>query len=381
MCVLEIHMLGDIDIRAGNESLLSKLSTKSIAIIALLLCHENKRVAREKIISMLWAESFETASYNLRYNLWNLKKILPQDEGEDFILSTKEYCCINPKYRYESDVDRLRGLTYETVGAQDAQQLTLCKELLKGEFLDQLYIKDCESFNDWILLERTRYQKLYRACLEALYQYFRSGEKCAEAIEQLEEILKIDPYEEECHFHLMELYVQAGNRSQAILQYKKCYSLLREELNVLPEGKIRELYYSILKSGQEEDEESPRPLENILELVICGEEGCVEYQAVSELLSMIVSKASRDILTGVPRVYWMDASVLHPCVQEFIKSDFQCGPVLDIRLFQSMKGILVCLQKKYRIEILIKEETLIDQKSRSFFSFIGHMSNTKIKYI
>lgn len=82
---LFIQLFGSAELLVDGVPVTTKLSAKSLAILCFLVCHEQRRASREKLASMLWSESYETATYNLRYNLWNIKKVIPPDEnGAEF---------------------------------------------------------------------------------------------------------------------------------------------------------------------------------------------------------------------------------------------------------------------------------------------------------
>ena len=60
-----------------------QISSKAAAIIALVLMRETRQMRRSDIISYLWSESSDDAAkYNLRFNLWQIKKALVQADGE-----------------------------------------------------------------------------------------------------------------------------------------------------------------------------------------------------------------------------------------------------------------------------------------------------------
>ena len=176
MGTLNIRMMGSFSINKDREDLFSKLSSKSAAIIALLVCNENRKMARDKLASVLWADSFETANYNLRYNLWNIKKVIPCDaSGNEFIISTKDYCCINPDYGFECDLMALEGIDLKEGEKEDKKlidKLIFARKNLKGDFLDQFYIKDSDDFNEWVLFQRARYQKKHIQSLNLLLDYY-----------------------------------------------------------------------------------------------------------------------------------------------------------------------------------------------------------------
>ena len=103
--MLTINMLGKGAIFHDGECISEKLSSKLVALICLLVLNKNRNMSKEKIISYLWPDSDdEAAKSNLRFNLWTIKKSIPQSgNGEDFIISGKDYCRINEKYPYTCD--------------------------------------------------------------------------------------------------------------------------------------------------------------------------------------------------------------------------------------------------------------------------------------
>lgn len=73
--MLNIYFLGKSIIEYNSKRLEDQLGTKAIALICILLLNEERHLSREKIEGHLWPDSnTEAARYNLRYNLWVIKK-------------------------------------------------------------------------------------------------------------------------------------------------------------------------------------------------------------------------------------------------------------------------------------------------------------------
>ncbi|HOL16600.1 MAG TPA: hypothetical protein PLZ49_10540, partial [Bacillota bacterium] len=85
--MLSINMFGQMSISYNGASIAAKLSKKLMALICLLVLNAHREMSREKITAYLWPDSEEeSARYNLRYNLWVLKKVIPLDaNGESFV--------------------------------------------------------------------------------------------------------------------------------------------------------------------------------------------------------------------------------------------------------------------------------------------------------
>lgn len=382
MDMLNIKLMGSFSINYGKEELLSKLSSKSAAIIAILICNDNNKMARDKLSSTLWADSFETSNYNLRYNLWNIKKVIPSDEsGNEFIVSTKEYCFINPKYIFECDLKVLEDMDAQETDKENLKtidKLIYAREHIKGDFLDQFYIKDSDDFNEWVLFQRARYQKKYIQSLNSLLDYYTNEGIYEKAIEILEDILRVNPYEEEASFRLMKLHIEKNERHLAIIQYRKCYNTLRQELNISPQKKIRDLYMTLVDSEAESDK--TRKENVVIRINEYADPGC-EYILMSELSERLLEISKRNQIGGACKRYWMDISEIQPRVLDYIEMDYKITTIKDIRLYNSLKNILSYLSNEKNIQILVANHEKIDCKSRQFLGIVENSNVASVQYL
>lgn len=382
MEILKIKLIGDIEIKFDKTDILPKLSSKSIAIIAVLICNENNKLSRERLATMLWADSFDTASYNLRYNLWNIKKVIPKDNfGNDFITTTKDYCQINPKYSFSSDVLEFENLNLDkkNLGSSEfLSKLINAKNRFKGDFLDEFYIKDSDEYNEWILSSRAKYQKKYIECLNLLLYYYIDSSQYEKAIEILEDILKVNPYEEEAYYNLMKLYIEKNERHKAVLQYKKCYNILRQELNIVPQKKIKELYMSITDENIEKTDNIKDNV--VIKLNQYFDKTC-EYILMSELSEKLLEISGRNQISGVCKRYWMDISEIQPRALDYIEMDYKITTIKDIRLYNSLKNILRYISNEKYLNLLIANKEHIDAKSKQFLGILSHSDLVNITYL
>lgn len=382
MDILKVKLIGDIEIKFGQLDILPKLSSKSVAIITILICNESHKISRDKLSSMLWADSFDTANYNLRYNLWNIKKVVPKDsENNDFITTTKDYCQINPKYKFNCDIFDFDDINLEKRNLRSStflNKLIAAKNNFKGDFLDQLYIKDSDDYNEWVLANRAKYQKKYIECLNLLLYHYNNSSEYEKAVEILEDILNVNPYEEEAHYNLMKLYIEKNERHKAVIQYKKCYSILRQELNIVPQKKITELYSSI--TSEEVDRSDKVKEDVVIKLNEYADPSC-EYILMSELSEKLLEISGRNQISGVCKRYWMDISEIQPKALDYIEMDYKITTIKDIRLYNSLKNILRYISNDKNVNILISNRDGIDPKSRQFLGIIDHSDIVSIKYI
>lgn len=195
--MLTIKMLGEFAFVLNNHDISSKLSSKTAVLLALLFSHDDKKISRSELASYLWPDSTEAAArYNLRYNLWHLKKIMDIYEGgEPFIIVNKSSCQINPDYRYESDFETVLNTHINEI--QELDQVETLRESAKGVFLEGVFFDECEEVSEFIMMQRFYLEQKRVAILKTLItEYFRQKqyEKCIRAINEAEDI---DPYNEE----------------------------------------------------------------------------------------------------------------------------------------------------------------------------------------
>jgi len=169
---------------------------------------------------MFWPESYETANYNLRYNLWTIKKMIPNKENQEFLISDNKYCYINPSYKFNSDVTLLDKVSPIDKN-DDIKTLEIVKKLFRGEFMEDFYFKECDDFNDWIFSQRSIFQNMHIQTLNALLNQYLKLEDYQASKNILEEILSINPYDEESQYRLMNLLINNNESSLAIIQLKK----------------------------------------------------------------------------------------------------------------------------------------------------------------
>lgn len=368
---LYIQMFGSADFFVSGKPVTTKLSAKSLAILIFLICHEQHRATREKLASMFWGESYETATYNLRYNLWNIKKVIPPDnEGSDFLITSKDFCAINPAYQYTADLLRLQQLLKEYPSDAPLDVLVEIQEILNKEFLEDFHIRDSDEFNDWLLFERTRYQKLSQQNLEQLYDCYIESQDFSRAEEVLRALLRINPYEEKYYCRIMKLYLQKGERHAALRWYQSCEELLRKDLNLAPSKTLRELYLGITSQEQELSPQN-KPLEEVtLELSADEDTAAISGLLLSDLIELIISACERTVISQVPRVFLEDLSSLQPALIPTYGLEDNCRQVSQARLLHSLRGLIAQLSKTYCITVYLERETMADPFSRHALHYL-----------
>jgi DNA-binding SARP family transcriptional activator len=253
--MLKIHFFGKSKIEYDGHVIGEQLGTKAYALICLLVLTEHSHLSRDKIIGYLWPDSNgDAARYNLRYNLWQIKKAIDNDrDGHPFLLVDKETCGINPKYDFQSDIRDVRD--FNPSEDHDVEDLLKLKSLFQGEFLEGCYFKNCEAFNEWIIFERINFEKLKVKILKHLVDVYEGLGALDACLDTIQDIMEIEPYDEEMVEKRLDIYEACGNRTAAITYYNWFSNHLAGSLGVGPSESLRNKYQAI--KSQVSDLECP----------------------------------------------------------------------------------------------------------------------------
>ncbi|AOT72586.1 AfsR/SARP family transcriptional regulator [Geosporobacter ferrireducens] len=338
----KLYTFGHMDIVINGQSKLGNLSSKAIVLLCYLASNKGKVLSREKLASLFWdSDNMETARYNLRYNLWMLRKALRvKDREQEIIISQKESCCFHVSQNMYVDVldfEDLAGSVHEKDDYAYISQLEQAKKVYRGEFLEGCYIKNCPELNDWIFYERERLQRKYFDVLYQLIYYYKKLSQYTKAIDILEEMLKLNPLQEELYLEAIEIFLAKGDRNAALNQYKKCCKVLREELNIGPTESIKKVYQQIqrynggLNLKEKDDARDIRYDKYEIRIFYVEEQNMknsiakvnehktlkkiktdclplssMKYYWISNLIEEILNQVDEEILSEVPSWCWRD---------------------------------------------------------------------------
>jgi len=143
---------------------------------------------------------------------------------------------------FEEQVNHTLRLPILAATAADAKALENALQLYTGDLLEGLY-------DDWVLWERERLQRLYLGGLAYLLHYHKHHQAYRKSIECGHKILLYDSLREEIHREMMQLYLESGQRALAAQQYENCRKHLASELGIQPMKETRALYAQIISEG------------------------------------------------------------------------------------------------------------------------------------
>lgn len=260
---LRLRLFGGFDLEYTNGETVTIPLRKGAALLAYLAVAVGKSTSREMLAALLWGESDQQrARQSLRQALFALTREFAQNEIPVLRLES-QMVSLNPEAVW-NDAGEFDRLIAE--GSPDA--LVEATALYRGEFLAGLNV-DAPDFEDWLAEARGRYRDLAMKAFESLLAHQEAGSDIGAAIETAGRALRIDPFREDLHRRLMELYLAKGMRSSALTQYRACRAVLERELGVPPDEETAALYRRILDQGSlysaeglSPEEEPAGPLED-----------------------------------------------------------------------------------------------------------------------
>ncbi|MCB8924637.1 MAG: tetratricopeptide repeat protein [Ardenticatenaceae bacterium] len=243
---LTIRCLGGLHIWLADTAVTHFASRKADALLVYLACNPRPH-PRETLATLLWPDNDQTrALANLSVILTSLRKQL-----DSYLVAERHTVSFNYERPVVLDVAQFEqaiaqaqphgGKITRTVAAQ----LQTAVSLYKGDFLAGFNLRGVPEFEAWVLLEQERLRQLMLDALADLITFHQQRGQFSEGIQYAQQLLALDPLQEETHRQLMQLYVLDNQRPAALAQYEQCSTILDEELGVEPDEETVALYEAI----------------------------------------------------------------------------------------------------------------------------------------
>lgn len=255
---LSIHLLGCIGIEPTEGRKAPALPRKGWALLSYLAATPGQSQPRDRLAEIFWpTHSIEAARNNLRQVLLNLQRMLNDHTFDTPCLEAdRRSIRLNPESRHSIDlVDFLRDAPECTPDAGLAhcetciRRLERMAALYRGEFLDGLYLEECEDFDEWLQVHREALLRRALVLLERISECHEKQGRVGRALGFAQRYCELEPWNEEGQRRLIRLLALSGQRGAALSQYESCCRFLKQELGVQPEEETRELAKRI-QSGE-----------------------------------------------------------------------------------------------------------------------------------
>ena len=247
--LLEIFVFGGLTIKRNGAAVGGLASRKAEALLVYLAC-TGRTQAREVLAELLWDDRSQAqALANLRVVLNSLRQALgPYLTISRLDISLNED---SPHWLDAAELEKALAVLQPPFGRKAAlappelANVARALALYQGDFLDGFFLRDCQGFEEWQLVERERWRlQVIEAQYHLIAGYQAQGETMS-AIQWARRLLQLDPLQEEGHRQLMRLLAITGQRPAALMQYELCREVLAAELGVEPGEETVALYHEI----------------------------------------------------------------------------------------------------------------------------------------
>ena len=234
--IVRIHVRGSMRATTYLGTDVLPRGKKARAILGYLSLTVGQRVPRARLAAMLWDRAPDTqARSSFRQALHELLLAMGPLANE-LISADRETIKLNANLCW---IDAAAILAAETT-SENLSRSEL-SALCTGELLEELD-GISESFDHWLLGERTRFTQQLSDLLEAeLNNLAQSKADLKLKVSNFRRLIAFDPTHEGASRALMRALAELGERAQALREYERCRNALRKALDVEPSPETRAL--------------------------------------------------------------------------------------------------------------------------------------------
>jgi ATP/maltotriose-dependent transcriptional regulator MalT/two-component SAPR family response regulator len=243
---IEAYCLGKtrviVDSRLVTE--LEWRSNRAKELFFYLLCC-GKGQTKECITAALWPDLPPAkATSNFHINLYRARRAISPGL---FTVEQGQYA-INPAVNIRLDTTEFeKHLSEADKMPQDtettATNLQQAIKLYNGPFMEEFY-------TEWVEARRRKLEDKYLKALFLLASYNILRQKYQSAINLLEEFIRVDPYNDQVYYQMMECYLSLGDKVSALRTYKWYLDNVACDVGVVPSAQIEELHKRMLTNKQ-----------------------------------------------------------------------------------------------------------------------------------
>ncbi|MDB5072468.1 MAG: transcriptional activator domain protein [Candidatus Eremiobacteraeota bacterium] len=219
---IRIALFGALRIVVGGQPIRLAAPPMTFPLLAYLLVHRDRNVARETLAFTLWPEESESAAKaNLRRHLHYLQRLLPPPpDGVSWVIADARAVRWNPNAPAEIDVAEFE----RRIGEGERSEAVA---LYEGDLLEELD-------SEWILTERERLRTLHVDNLSQLIAAARAERRFGRALQFARRLLHHDPWREDAVREVVSLRFELGDRAGAIAEFDAFAERLDEEMGAEP---------------------------------------------------------------------------------------------------------------------------------------------------
>src|SRR5438477_5127424 len=229
--MLLLELLGTLSLRSDARPVpVAAQQKRPLGLLALVALAGKSGLPRERIEAYLWPE---TASGPARHSLDQTVYAIRHALGVDFILSAGRELSLDPHlvrvdlWEFEQSI---RDGDWEAAAAK-----------YKGPLLDGFHLGASRELESWIDAERSRVLGEYQRAVENLALQASTAGDHSRTIRWRRKLANSDPFSAGVAKKLINALAAAGDRASAVKHARVYQELVRQQLEIEPDGEIERL--------------------------------------------------------------------------------------------------------------------------------------------
>ena len=236
---LHIRLLGPLEVAVDGHPIVVD-TRKALAIVALIAA-EGRPFARDELAALFWPEADDEAARGaLRRTLSALRTAV----GGAGLVIGRTQVALDPATS-RVDLVELEHLS----ASSEVADLESAVALARGPFMAGFALRDSPGFDDWQAVRSARVERTVSDVLERLGASRLAAGDTTGAVEAARRRVDLDPLDELGQRRLIEFLARAGDRGNAIRQYRELVALFDRELGVPPLRETTDLY-EVIREGR-----------------------------------------------------------------------------------------------------------------------------------
>ena len=248
-------LLGPTAIRVDGRLEPLRLRPKAHAVLVRVALGGSVR--RSELAAQVFPEA-EDPRAALRWHLSYLRATLPEPIRRQFVVTPEAVRLTCP-----TDVDAFRRGASRMNEQDVPPEAVGVLPLYRGDLCTGLTVSASADFDSWLYVEQEGLRRLFRQVTVAVARRGLAVGHAGEAAEPLARLVSVDPYFEEGHILLVEVYESLGNHDAAAAAYRRYQRIVREELQAEPRPSLARRYEPDAPPGRTLPLDSLVPLREI----------------------------------------------------------------------------------------------------------------------
>ena len=246
--MVHIRLLGGFAVWVGDREVPESAWSlrKARSLVKLLALARGHAIHREVLCDTLWPDRDSAAAQNnLHQVLYVARRALEAAgaDGQEALRLRGELVALCPQESVRVDAERFEAAARAARDAREPAAYRHALELYSGTLLPE------DRYEAWLEPRRASLAELRLALLVELAELESRAGNLAGAVESLRRAISNDPLHEPANRALMRALADGGRRQEALAQYERLRSALRETLGADPDPQTRRLYRELLRGS------------------------------------------------------------------------------------------------------------------------------------